>query len=387
MVMRRRSEAVRTPLGRLKRATAPRRLGLASRGERRVVLIVSGPGGDARRYRGDHRVEQLRAAGVAADTCYGHEVAPVRLGRRYRCIVLYRVAWDRSVERLLDEAGRAGCAVVCDFDDLVFEPARARLLRALEDLGEAERAAYLEGMARQRQTLEACGATTVATAPLAAAAGAIVPRSEVSYNVVSSQMVHHADAAMRKPQRQNARLRIGYLSGTPTHNHDFAEAADALLALFEQYRDLELVVAGFLDLDKRFEAFGDRIVREPYRPAAELPGLLASLDVNLAPLERGNEFVDCKSCIKYLEAGLVGVPTVASPRPDFARAIEHGRNGLIADSSEEWREALAALIDDRELRQTLGEQARVDVLTHHTTRATAPHAAAALRRLVPDLES
>ena len=72
-----------------------------------------------------------------------------------------------------------------------------------------------------------------------------------------------------------------------------------------------------------------------------------------------------------MEAGLVGVPTIASPTDAFAHAIRPAENGLLAGSTEEWQSWLTAWLEDPSLRLKVAENARVDVLAHFSPWARA----------------
>ena len=215
-------------------------------------------------------------------------------------------------------------------------------------------------------------------------AAAQVVRSVVTIpNAVSDEMVRGPRRlASRRVERETPEVVVAYLSGTPTHDRDFLEAADAVLWALETHEHVRFTAVGHLRLDERFDAFADRVDRIPFQPWQDLSRLLARVDVNLAPLEPDNPFTEAKSCLKYLEAGLVGVPTIASPRRDFARVIRHGENGLLADTPEEWREALGLLLDSPERRASIGAAALDDVLGNRTVRACARSQHTALASLL-----
>ena len=97
-------------------------------------------------------------------------------------------------------------------------------------------------------------------------------------------------------------------------------------------------------------------------PWTELPGVLRDLDVNLAPLEPGSLFNEAKSAIKWLEAALTATPTIASPTEPFREVIADERNGLLANTRDEWGRALEGLLDDVDARARVGERARRDAL-------------------------
>ena len=105
------------------------------------------------------------------------------------------------------------------------------------------------------------------------------------------------------------------------------------------------------------------------------------MDIALAPLEPDNIFCRAKSEIKFLEAGALGVPVIASEIGPFKDAITRGEDGLLASSTQDWSDALSSLIEQPPRRHDLGERARRTVLQRYTSRTRA----AELELLLPQL--
>jgi glycosyltransferase involved in cell wall biosynthesis len=331
----------------------------------RVLFVYDQPGAWTR-YRCEHGAEELRSLGVACDVAQAVRVDLSAAVERYETFVLNRVEWRAEVETFVEHARARDRAIVFDTDDLIFEPDLVGHLAAFDGWSEEERIGESDRLARYRETLRACDAAIVTTTPLAGFAQRHVARVEVVFNAVSREMVRLSDRARRRQSSADV-VTIAYFSGTRSHNRDFLHAADAVLWALETYPSTRFLAVGKLDLDERFAAWGERVERAPLMPWQALPKLLGRVDINLAPLEPGNPFTECKSCVKYLEAALVAVPSIASPRPDFVRVIEDGRNGLLAESPDEWREALRRLIERPGLRVDVGSAACADVQAGHTT--------------------
>jgi glycosyltransferase involved in cell wall biosynthesis len=355
----------------------------AGANEKDVLFVYDEPGAWTR-YRCEHGAEELRLLGVACDVVQTARADLSAAVDRYETFVLNRVEWRPEVETFVERARAHGRAIVFDTDDLIFEPGLIGHFAAFDGWPEQERRREAEKLARYRETLRACDAAVVTTKPLAGFAERHVGRVEVVFNAVSREMVRLADRARRRQSSSDV-VTIAYLSGTRSHNRDFLQAEDAVLWALETYPRTRFLAVGKLDLDESYARWGERVARIPLQSWQALPKLLAGVDINLAPLEPANPFTECKSCAKYLEAALVGVPTIASPRPDFVRAIEDGRNGLLAESLDEWREALRRLIESPRVQSDLGEAARADVRARHTTEAYANALGQALRLRAPTL--
>ena len=89
-------------------------------------------------------------------------------------------------------------------------------------------------------------------------------------------------------------------------------------------------MAGPLEIGTEFDKYQSRIKRMAYVPRRENYRNIAGVDINLAPLEIGNPFCESKSELKFFEAGLLGVPTVATATRTFCEAISDGKDGFVA---------------------------------------------------------
>ena len=98
------------------------------------------------------------------------------------------------------------------------------------------------------------------------------------------------------------------------------------------------------------EALG---VKGRVRPWADLRGAyprqVADLDVGLVPLA-DNAFSRAKSALKGTEYAALGVPFVGSPRADYLRLHAEVGVGIFAETPEDWRRELTALLTSPELR-------------------------------------
>jgi SAM-dependent methyltransferase len=175
-------------------------------------------------------------------------------------------------------------------------------------------------------------------------------------------------ARLRAASRRDGLCRIGYAAGSRTHQRDFAVAAESIARVLRTHDDVRLVLyhrAFDLDEFPVFDDLRDRIEWRELVPIEDLPLEMARYDVNLAPLEVGNPFCEAKSALKFFEAALVDVPTIASPTQPFRAVIRTGETGVLADGVEEWHAALDRLVTDAGLRADIGRAARDAVLWEH----------------------
>lgn len=80
-------------------------------------------------------------------------------------------------------------------------------------------------------------------------------------------------------------------------------------------------------------------------------------EVGICPLVN-NKFNQAKSELKFVENTFIGMPTIASQVAPYESVIEHGKNGYLLTTENEWVEALSQLLDDRKIRQAFLVEAR-----------------------------
>lgn len=109
------------------------------------------------------------------------------------------------------------------------------------------------------------------------------------------------------------------------------------------------------------EQFGDRCVATPFAAIEQYPGAMTMMDIAIAPA--GNsDFYKGKSDLRWLEAGALSIPIIADPT--VYPEIEHGVTGFHAETPAEVQKLLLELVDDDELRTTVGANARSYIREH-----------------------
>ncbi len=272
-------------------------------------------------------------------------------------LVVCRVPYSDQVAQLMAVARRFGTRVVFDVDDFVFDitmvPEVVKTLDQYEGTIEAAEHMWnwwFAAFARMRQTMQLADEVVVTNDYLADRTREVVdlPVSVVPNFMGAEQIEYSRALVAARASTGDARdgfVDLGYFSGTPTHNRDFALAASAVARVMRRDDAVRLRLVGFLDLrDSPLAGLEDRIDIVPLASYMELQRLIAETEVNIAPLQ-DNRFTNCKSELKYFDAAAVAVPTLASPTYTMSRAIEHGVNGMLV-RVDEWEQAIEAIVAD-----------------------------------------
>jgi glycosyltransferase involved in cell wall biosynthesis len=342
------------------------------------VLFISGCPGGSRKYRCENLAEALEKRGLRSLIVSQSNPFIRQYPCTYRIYILQRVSVDDRARSLIDDLRRSPeKSVVFETDDLVFDPQYLRYVDILPTLPEAERQRYIHGIGKELLTDAAVESCSVSTPFLRQIVERDYPgkRVFVLRNRLAHDQLASADRAFRDRfalRIGDGRLRVGYFSGSPSHDRDFASIADVLLDMLRTHREAVLVIVGYLVLDPRFHELKGQIERHPFVALGDLPSLVVQCDINIAPLEMDNPFCRAKSELKFFEAGILEVPTIASSTDSFRDAIRHGENGFLAADSDEWREGLERLLANPELRMRLGRQAKRDTLARYTTASPDP---------------
>jgi glycosyltransferase involved in cell wall biosynthesis len=119
------------------------------------------------------------------------------------------------------------------------------------------------------------------------------------------------------------------------------------------------------------------MVSIPWTEQTEVASI-ASFDIGImplldAPFERG------KCGYKLIQYMACGLPVVASPVGVNCQIVEHGVNGFLADTPEQWEQVLMTLLADAGLRQRMGAAGRRKVEQHYSIQVTGPKLAAMLK--------
>ncbi len=358
-------------------------LGSAAAVRPRVAYFYEEPNNSTFRYRAYNMVQVLRDSSSPShgaayfflkDLSRMDEIADLA-----DVLVVCRSRYELHMNQLITKFKARGKRVYFDVDDLVFDPSRVHLIMNTlgQDTEQTELWDYwFAYTSRMEQALRMCDGAITTNDFLAERIKekTDLPASVVP-NFLNQEQMQISRRIFDKKISQNfvshGPMTLGYFSGSPSHQLDFAIVESALACLMERYRELQLVVVGYIETGERLAPFAKRVRYQPFQDYVNLQRLVGAVDFNLMPLQT-NEFTHCKSELKYFEAAAVGTQSIASPGFTYERAIEHGMNGRLA-KAHEWIEVIEEGIQNPSKYSFMAQRAWDDIQSKYTWR-TQKHA-------------
>ncbi|MGQ0600088.1 MAG: glycosyltransferase family 4 protein [Anaerolineales bacterium] len=210
----------------------------------------------------------------------------------------------------------------------------------------------------------------VSTTRLSERMQSLNPNTVVVPNAIDERLFAPA-RSLAAPSRRPGRVVIGFM-GTYSHDTDLAMIVQPLRAVLRRHREtVELQFVGGVADAKLWQAFDGLPIRllsttghEEYPIFVGWLAQTARWDLGLAPLV-DTPFTRCKSDLKFLDYGALGIPGLYSDVPVYSETISHLTTGfLVQNTMRDWAEALEALVTDVLLRRRLAQDAHDYVWSH-----------------------
>jgi len=288
-------------------------------------------------YRIENPFEEMARLGHKVS--HGLSVSGQELVDDYDVVVAQRVVFPEVVEVLAAvQRSEGGSRVVYEIDDNLIE------VDPLNPVAPHFR--RLDVRTALLTCISIADAITVTTEPLAE----FYSTWNRNVHVVPNRLPNYfaswlPELALMSPTEGNRRI---VWAGSPTHGQDFHNAKELRYGL-RRAIDWGNADLTFMGADYRRKMGGGNFI--PW--SGDIPSyhrsLLGAYDIGLCPLAR-TKFNDGKSGLKAMEYQAAGIVPIATDCPSYRGIIEHGRNGFLCRTQQDWHEAFQALQDDEVLR-------------------------------------
>lgn len=325
-------------------ASLPERLRMLAAGKFRVAYFYEKADCSTFRYRVYNMTQVLNATGQDVSASYFFLDDLHKLGEiadLADMLVICRTRYDNRINHLITAFRKLRRRVLFDIDDFVFNTDYTHLLLCTLDQDLANPKVWDDWFAyssRLGATLKLCDGAITTNGNLAERIRefADVPVSVIP-NFMNREQLEISDRIFASKQSlklgEDGLIHLGYFSGSPSHNRDFAIVVPALETVLEEDSRLGVVVVGYIEPGPALKRFGSRVKRLPFHDFVNLQRLIGSVEFNIMPLQF-NVFTNCKSELKYFEAAIVGTQSIASPSHTYSAAIQDGNNGYIAQAHQ-----------------------------------------------------
>lgn len=309
-------------------------------------------------YRVDIKKNILESLGYTVYvTSWQDKIESIKYMQMADFVIFYRVPFFKNVKEYYQEADRLNIKKIYDIDDLIFDaPLYEKYLKQSKIKLNHDLKELLNGAHLYRQAIINADAFLASTKAIKAVYDEmnLKKNSYILPNGLSKEVLD-----IRNNKRVNPytdKVRIFYGAGSKTHDADFDLIAHPVIQILHDYKNVELYIIGQLELSPIFDEYKEQIHCISRLSSRNYFNEISQYDIALMPLT-STFFNECKSNIKYIEASILNIPSVASNIYEFHQAITDGENGFLAPTEKEWYEKIKKLVLDAALRKRFAENA------------------------------
>lgn len=338
----------------------------AKKYNQKTILIINGSQGAVSEiHRVKHLEDKLKILNIAHLTLTDNLLnlfTPKNISN-FDLLYIHRCPQKKSITVLINDFKKQNKKIIYDVDDLIFDKDQLKKISFLKNTTSRLRQNFIKNINSHFKIMKMADLIITPTDFLSEyiknkyCLSTKVLRNHLDQKSLDNgQKIYH----FRK-FHQNKNTTIGYFSGTKTHDKDFKIIQPSLLKLLSQNPNLKFKIVGSLNTDSILAKNKKQIITHKKVPYKKLMNFYKRVDINIAPLEIGNDFCESKSELKYFFAGACGIPTVASATNAFKYAIKQGDNSYLCKNSSDWYKYLNQLIQNKKERLVIGKKAFIHI--------------------------
>jgi len=294
---------------------------------------------------------------------------------RIDLIVLQRAQWSFELQNFISFF-KGKTPIVYDMDDLIYDSKYLpEYIQSIGKTNDSFLSSIIASTELYSKIIKQCDGIITTTEPLKAflendfnVATYVFPNYLNNEQIEISERVRN----IKSTAENNGRFCIGYFSGSNSHARDFAVAQSALLKMMQKYDDVDVLVLGHLTLSEEWNTYKEngRLIFKEFVNYRDLQYEIGTVDLNIIPLQR-HRFNECKSELKYFEASIVDVPSLASNNTVYSSVIKHGVDGFLSDELS-WLDNLEYIYNNRFLLKAVTDSAREKCLKKYSSLSLLP---------------
>jgi len=179
------------------------------------------------------------------------------------------------------------------------------------------------------------------------------PNSIINPTTIDTENLHNPTLYPRK--KESKKISIGWTGSHSTLKY-LSEIENVLFKLESTFPQVSFALIADKPLAMKLKRY-DFIKWSKETETSDL----SNIDIGIMPLP-DDEWSKGKCGFKALQYMAMGIPCVASPVGVNTTIIDHGLNGFLASTTEEWLFYLTQLINNEHMRETFGAEGRKKVV-------------------------